>query len=72
MEDGNATDRGMEAAFRIDEGKVRGHVDRVVWESVEETLNAMLESEADVLCGAGRYEQIDARRNRPIEGKGRG
>ena len=63
MEDGNATDRGMEAAFRIDEGKVRGHVDRVVRESVEETLNAMLESEADVLCGAGRYERSDARKD---------
>ena len=46
MDDGNATDRGMEAAFRIDERKVRGHVDRVVQKSVEQTLNAMLESEA--------------------------
>ena len=41
----------------IDEGKVRAHLDGVVREAVEETLNKLLESEADVLCGAGRYER---------------
>lgn len=42
--------------IRIDEGVVRKHLDRVVVRTVEETLNAPLQAEADVLCGAKRYE----------------
>ena len=41
----------------INEGEIRGHLDKMVLESVEETLNALLEAEADSLCGAGRYER---------------
>jgi transposase-like protein len=41
----------------IDEGQVRQHLDGVVREAVEETLNKLLEAEADVLCGAQRYER---------------
>lgn len=43
--------------IRLDEGQLRGHVDQVVRDSVEQTLNALLEAEADALCGAGRYER---------------
>jgi putative transposase len=43
--------------IRIDEGKVRQHVEEVVRTSVEETLNGLLEAEADELCGARRYER---------------
>ena len=43
--------------IRIDEGKVRQHVEEVVRSSVEETLNGLLEAEADELCGAKRYER---------------
>jgi putative transposase len=43
--------------IRIDESQLRGHVDRVVRQSVEETLNALLEAEADALCGAKRYQR---------------
>jgi putative transposase len=42
---------------QIDEEQVRGHVDEVVRRSVEETLNGLLEAEADQLCGAERYER---------------
>lgn len=42
---------------KIDEGKVRQHVEEVVRQSVEETLNGLLEAEADELCGAKRYER---------------
>jgi putative transposase len=42
---------------QIDEEQVRGHVDAVVRRSVEETLNGLLEAEADQLCGAQRYER---------------
>jgi putative transposase len=47
--------------IRIDEAELRGHVDRVVRQSVEETLNGLLEAEADALCGAGRYERSPER-----------
>lgn len=43
--------------IKIDEGKVRQHVEEVVRQSVEETLNGMLDAEADALCGAKRYER---------------
>lgn len=43
--------------IKIDEGKVRQHVEEVVRQSVEDTLNGLLEAEADELCGAKRYER---------------
>lgn len=48
---------------RIDDDRIRGHLDRVVRGTVEETLNALLDTEADRLCNAGRYERTDARRD---------
>ncbi|HYW76099.1 MAG TPA: IS256 family transposase [Gammaproteobacteria bacterium] len=53
----------MKEAFRIDEAKVQGHVDQVVRESVEQTLNGLLDAEAKALCGAERYERTDARKD---------
>ncbi len=46
---------------RIDEGLVRGHVDQVVRSSVEETLNGLLDAEADRLCRAQRCERTPER-----------
>ena len=48
-------------ALQVDERKLRGHVDEVVRSSVEETLNAFLEAEADQICGAQRYEHSAGR-----------
>lgn len=48
---------GLAGAVTIDAEKVRGHVDEVVRTTVEQTLNALLDAEADRLCGAGRYER---------------
>ena len=42
---------------QVDESKIRGHVDKVVRTSVEETLNGLLDAEADALCNAQRYER---------------
>ena len=42
---------------QMDVEKVRSHVDGVVRESVEATLNGLLEAEADALCNAKRYER---------------
>lgn len=49
--------------IRIDDERIRGHLDRVVRGTVEETLNALLDAEADRLCNAQRYERTDARRD---------
>ena len=57
----SVTDGASGAKFsdviKIEEEKIRSHVDEVVRESVEETLNGLLEAEADALCGAARYER---------------
>src|SRR6476619_4564855 len=47
----------------IDDERVRGHLGRMVRGTVEETLNALLEAEADRLCNAQRYERTEARRD---------
>ncbi len=43
--------------IRLDEAQLREHLDRKITESVEETLNGLLDAEADRLCRAGRYER---------------
>lgn len=45
------------SVIRVDEQELRGHLDEVVRASVEETLNGMLDAEADRLCQAKRYER---------------
>src|SRR4026207_1005581 len=47
----------------IDDERIKGHLDRGVRGSVEETLNALLDAEADGLCNAQRYERSEARRD---------
>ena len=42
---------------QVNESEVRGHVDAVVRQSVEQTLNDLLDAEADQLCSAKRYER---------------
>jgi hypothetical protein len=61
MEDATRESSEIKGAFRIDEAQVRGHVDQLVRQRVEETLNGLLEAEAASLCGASRYERTDAR-----------
>jgi len=48
---------------QVDEAKIHEHLDGVVRRTVEETLNALLDAEADHLCGARRYERTAARRD---------
>jgi transposase-like protein len=52
---GNDTPAAL-GALRVDEAKLKGHVDEVVRSSVEETLNGLLDAEADFICRAQRYE----------------
>lgn len=48
---------------QIDEGKIQAHLDQVVRATVEEMLNALLDAEADQLCGARKYERTEARQD---------
>lgn len=41
----------------IDENRIRDHLGEMVRGTVEQTLNAMLDAEADALCNASRYER---------------
>ena len=47
--------------IKIDETEVQKHVSEIVRGTVEETLNALLEEEADRLCHAQRYERTPDR-----------
>jgi hypothetical protein len=48
-------------AVSVDETKLKSHVDEVVRGSVEETLNTRLDSVADRICRAQRYERSPGR-----------
>jgi putative transposase len=56
-------DGAMGQVIQIDEGRVRDHLGEMVRGTVEEALNAMLDAEADQLCGAGRYERNEGRKD---------
>src|ERR1019366_6363957 len=56
-------EKAMGQVIQIDEGRIRDHLGEMVRGTVEETLNAMLDAEADRLCGAGRYERSQARQD---------
>jgi len=49
--------------IQIDEARVRDHLGELVRGSVEETLNAMLDAEADRQCNARRYERTEGRQD---------
>ena len=55
MDEDNAAP--LEGAIRVDEKQLRGHIDEAVRSSVEETLNALLDAEAEQICRAQRYER---------------
>src|SRR5262245_58340751 len=47
----------------IDDERIKSHLDRVVRGTVEETLNALLDAEADRLANGQRYERRAGRRD---------
>jgi putative transposase len=56
-------EKPMGQVIQIDEARIRDHLGEMVRGTVEVTLNAMLDAEADQLCGAGRYERSQARQD---------
>jgi len=53
----------LASVVQIDERKIQEHLGEVVRGTVEQTLNALLEAEADALCGARRYERAEGRQD---------
>lgn len=49
--------------IKIDEGKVQVHLGELVRGTVEETINKLLDIEADQLCNASRYERTEHRKD---------
>lgn len=52
---------GMGQVIKIDEARIQDHLGQVVRSTVEETLNGLLDAEADRVCGAARYERSESR-----------
>jgi len=68
MEPTNQGERPQEVAklrqvIQIDEGKIQEHLGEMVRSTVEETLNAMLDAEANRPCQAERYERTEVRKD---------
>jgi transposase-like protein len=67
MEAGLESAGGMKTVpgpvVQIDEGRIQAHLDEVVRATVEETLNGLLDAEADRLCGARKYERTEGRKD---------
>jgi len=52
-----APTEALKLSITVDDQGVTDHLKTVVRKTVEETLNAMLDAEADALCGVKRYER---------------
>ena len=61
--DENDKPRPMGQVIQIDEARIRDHLGEMVRGAVEEALNAMMHADTDRLCGAGRYERSEGRRD---------
>ena len=55
------TKKSISGAIKVDEKEIRDHLDGLVRQSVEDTLNALLNAEADAICHAGRYQRTPDR-----------
>jgi hypothetical protein len=62
-EAGSREKQPLGPVVQIDEGRIQAHLDGVVRSTVEEALNALLEAEADHLCGARKYERTEGRKD---------
>src|SRR5580698_6485988 len=59
----DSRDSALNNVVRIDDERIKEHLGNIVRSSVEETLNGLLDAEADRLCNAGRYERSHGRRD---------
>lgn len=59
----NVIKEGLQDAIKIDEILVETHINEIVLETVENTLNCLLDAEADRVCGAERYQRTESRKD---------
>ena len=57
------SEKNLNNVIKIDPGQIQNHLDQMVRGTVEETLNSMLDAEADQLCNADRYQRSQARKD---------
>ena len=57
------SDKNLSNVIKINEAQIKDHLGQMVRSTVEETLNQMLDAEADQLCNAQRYERTEERIN---------
>ena len=55
------TEKAISGAIKIDEKEIQDHIGGLVRQSIEDTLNALLNAEADAICNAGRYQRTPDR-----------
>ena len=53
--------KNLNNVIKINEAQIQDHLGEMVRSTVEQTLNAMLDAEADQLCNARRYEHSEGR-----------
>ena len=56
-------EKAISGAIKIDEKEIRTHLDELVRQSVEDTLNALLNVKADAICQASRYQRSPDRQD---------
>ena len=61
VESSDSKNPALNLSMNVDAGQVEHKLRDFVRGTVEETLNAMLDAEADTLCGAKRYERSEDR-----------
>ena len=55
--------KNLNQVIKIDETQIKSHLGEMVRSTVEQTLNQMLDTEADQLCAARRYERSPDRQD---------
>ena len=56
-----SAEKNLSQVIRIDEAQIQQHLGEMVRSTVEQTLNGLLDAEADQLCNARRYEHTEGR-----------
>lgn len=53
--------KNLNRVIKIDEAQIHSHLDEMVRDRVEDTINKMLDAEADRSCNAQRHEHTKGR-----------
>lgn len=56
-----SAEKNLSQVIKIDEAQIQQHLGEMVRSTVEQTLNGLLDAEADQLCNARRYEHTEGR-----------